>query len=269
MSLLICRSLILCEHCMTDERGRIKFLGVFKDSGPKGCQNSCGQTAAARFFYHVYKHVLTSSALGRCDDTVRMIQAEQSGIWPTPLALGRRLRFAVVDPSTGHRSAIWLAWTGKKVDDVYLCESVTGRDWKVTHHNDWKWRIAMTKERAETRGIERVVIVEWRDRPERGWSEGAGLLIPCTYLRPANEPLPQSVVQVPTPPSHSCVRVRLLFEEPGAVGVRFGRGFPIGVLNRLGGGRVYVLADPARRAALPSRKHCHLSVAVPDLRRER
>ena len=120
----------------------------------------------------------------------------------------------------------------------------TGLDWKVSHHNNWKWRIAMTKVRAKAGGIERVVIVGWRDRPERGWSEGAGLLVPCTYLRPASEPLPQSVVQVPTSPSHSCVRVRLLFEEPGAIGVRFGRGFPIGVLNRLGGGRVYVLADP-------------------------
>jgi hypothetical protein len=44
--------------------------------------------------------------------------------------------------------------------------------------------------------------------------------------------------------------VRLLFEEPGAVGVRFGPGFPIGVLNRVGGGRVYVLADPVSVSAL-------------------
>lgn len=27
--LLICRSLILCEHCVADERGRINFLGIF------------------------------------------------------------------------------------------------------------------------------------------------------------------------------------------------------------------------------------------------
>jgi hypothetical protein len=112
----------------------------------------------------------------------------------------------------------------------------------------------MTKERAQADGIERVVIVEWRDRPERGWSEGAGLLIPRAYLRPSDQPLPPSVVQVPTSPAHSCVRVRLLFEEPGAAGVRFGPGFPIGVLNRLGGGRVYVLADPVSVSARTERE---------------
>jgi hypothetical protein len=181
-------------------------------------------------------------------------QAEQRGIWPPPLALGKPLRFAVVDPSTDSRSATWRAWTGKKVDDVYLCESVTGGDWKVSHHNEWQWRIAMTKERAQADGIERVVIVEWRDRPERGWSEGAGVLIPRAYLRPSDESLPPPVVQVPTSPAHSCVRVRLLFEESGAVGVRFGPGFPIGVLNRLGGGRVYVLADPVSVSARTERE---------------
>jgi len=105
-----------------------------------------------------------------------------------------RLRFAVVDPSTDHRSAIWRAWTGKKVDDVYLCDSVTGRDWKVSHDNEWKWRIAMTKECAAAGGNERFVIVDWRDRQKQGSIEGAVLLIPCAYLRSSNAPVAESVV---------------------------------------------------------------------------
>ncbi len=173
-----------------------------------------------------------------------MTTHQPSATWHSSLALGQPLRFAVVDATTGNRSAIWRVWTGKKVDDVYLCESVTGGDWKVSHHNGWKWRIAMTKERADADGVDRVLVFEWRDQPERGWSEGAGVLIPCAYLRGSEESLKPSVVQIPTSPEHSCIRIRLLFEEPGAVGVSFGRGFPVGVLKRFGGGRVYVLADP-------------------------
>ena len=137
-------------------------------------------------------------------DTVMVSQEERSGRWTTPLGLGNALRFAVVDQLTGNRSATWRVWTGKNVDDVYLCESVTGQDWKVSHHNEWKWRIAMAKERAEADGIERVVIVEWRDGPERGWSEGVGLLVPRAYLRPSDEPLRPSVEQVPSgQPTHA------------------------------------------------------------------
>ena len=192
-----------------------------------------------------------------------MSQAERSGTWPSPLALGRPLRFAIVDPLTRNRSAVWRVWTGKNVDDVYLCEAVTGGDWKVSHHNEWNWRIAMTKERAVAEGTERVVIVEWRDRPEQGWSEGAGLLIPCAYLRPVQDHLPPSVVQIPPSPAHSCMRVRLLFEEPGANGVRFGSGFPVGVLNRQGGGRVYVLADPV---SVSERTHREFAAACDEAR---
>lgn len=203
-------------------------------------------------------------------DNVEVSGAEPSGTWPFPLALGKPLRFAVRDPLTGHRSASWRVWTGKNVDDVYLCESVTGGDWKVSHHSEWNWRIAMTKERAQAEGTERAVIIEWRDRAERGWSEGAGLLIPSAYLRPSQDPLPPSVVQIPPSPAHSCMRVRLLFEEPGAVGVGFGSGFPVGLLNRLGGGRVYVLADPI---SLSARTHRELAAACDeaalDVRRQR
>lgn len=180
--------------------------------------------------------------------------------WVSPL------RFAVVDPTTGNRSATWRVWTGKKVDDVYLCESVTGGDWKVSHHNEWKWRIAMTKERAEAEGVDRVSVVEWRDQPERGWSEGAGLLIPCDYLRGSEETLKSSVVQIPTSPGRSCMRIRLLFEEPGALGVRFGRGFPVGVLKRLGGRRVYVLADPI---SVSGRTHREFSTVCDEARAAR
>ena len=196
-------------------------------------------------------------------DTLRVSQTEPVGTWPPPMPLGNPLRFAVVDPLTDNRSATWRVWTGKKTDDVYLCESVTGGDWKVTHHNEWKWRIAMTKERAEADGVDRVVVVEWRDRQERGWSEGAGVLIPCAYLRPSQDPLPPSVVRVPPSAAHSSVRVRLLFEEPGAVGVRFGHGFPVGVLDRLGGGRVYVLADPV---TLSGRTHREMAAACDEAR---
>ena len=50
------------------------------------------------------------------------------------------------------------------------------------------------------------------------------------------------------------MRVRLLFEELGAPGVRFGAGFPVGMLDRLGGGRVYVLADPISVSARTERE---------------
>ncbi len=195
-----------------------------------------------------------------------VIAKEPPSTWPQPLALGQPLRFAVVDAATGNRSATWRVWTSKKVDDVYLCESMTGGDWKVSHHNKWKSRIAMTKELAEADGVDRVVVVEWRDQPDRGWREGVGLLIPCAYLRKSDNPLKPSVVQIPPSPTHSCVRIRLMFEEPGAVGRRFGRGFPVGVLNRFGGGRVYVLADPL---SVSARTHKEFSAACNEARAAR
>lgn len=194
------------------------------------------------------------------------MRCEKAGTWPASLAVGKPLRFTVVDPATGARSATWRVWTGKNVDDVFLCESVTGGDWKVRHHNEWNWRIAMTRERAQADDVQRVVVVEWRDLPNRGWSEGAGVLIPCAYLRRSDEPLPDSVVQIPSSPSQSCVRVRWLFQEPGAVGVRFGPAFPVGVLDRKGGGRVYVLADAV---SVSERTHREMAAVCDEARAER
>ncbi len=108
---------------------------------------------------------------------------------------------------------------------------MTGGDWKVSHRNKWKWHIAITSERAEAGGVDRVTVVEGRYQPERGWSEGAGLLIPCGYLRGSEETLKPSVLQIPTSLGHSCIRIWLLFEEPGAVGIRFGHGLLVVLLH--------------------------------------
>ncbi len=86
---------------------------------------------------------------------------------------------------------------------------------------------------------------------------------PVRVPAPSQEPLAPSVVQVPTWPTHSSVRVRLLFEEQGAAGVCFGPGFAVGVLNRPGGGRVYVLADPV---SVSAKAHRELAAACVETR---
>ena len=171
------------------------------------------------------------------------MQDSEPNPWSAPLALGKVLRFAVVEPGSERRSSVWRVWTGKSTDDVYFCESITGGDFKASHHNRWKWRIAMTKERALADGSDRAVIVEWRDDSTDGWSEGAGLLVPVPFLRASVVPLKKSVRRIPTSGLRNCVRVRLLFQEAGAAPREFGPGVPVGVLDRPGGGRVYVIAD--------------------------
>lgn len=60
---------------------------------------------------------------------------------------GEALKFVVEDPSTGNQSSTWRIWTGKLDDDIYICETRSGGQWKTSLHNDWgQWRVAMTTE---------------------------------------------------------------------------------------------------------------------------
>jgi hypothetical protein len=163
------------------------------------------------------------------------------------LSPGKALKFVVEDPATNNCSSIWRIWTGKSVDDVYLCETETGGEWKTSLHNEWgRWRIAMTSEAANRDGVSRVILSE-QDRvapTADGWSEGTALLIPCSDLRPPTSPIPDKVVRAPTSPSHSAIGVRLLLQEPdSATYTKLDDGFGLGVLERPNGGGVYVVAQ--------------------------
>ena len=170
-----------------------------------------------------------------------------SGLDDRPaLPPGSPLKFVLEDPSRGNCSSIWRVWTGKSTDDVYICETETGSEWKTSLHNDWgKWRIAMTTEAANRDGIHRVILSEHeRVIPAAdGWSEGTALLIPCSDLRPPPRPIPDEVIRAPTSPSHSAIGVRLLLQEPGSTTYTRLDGFGLGVLERPNGGGVYAVAQ--------------------------
>jgi hypothetical protein len=164
-----------------------------------------------------------------------------------PLRPGKPLKFVVEDPATGNRSSTWRVWTSKTADDVFICETESGGEWKTSLHNDWgKWRIAMTTEAADRRDIARVVLSE-QDMPvpgADGWAEGTALLIPCPDLRPSSGKLSDDVVRVPTSPSHSAIGVRLLLQEPGSSAfTSLDNAFGLGVLERPNGGTLYVVAQ--------------------------
>jgi hypothetical protein len=165
----------------------------------------------------------------------------------TALRPGKALKFVVEDPATGNRSSTWRIWTGKVADDVFICETESGGEWKTSLHNDWgKWRIAMTAEAAIRRGVSRTVISD-QDRPRPasdGWTEGTALLIPCSDLRPLSKILPDDVIRVPTSPSHSAIGVRLLLQEAdSATFTAVDGAFGLGVLERPKGGIVYMVAQ--------------------------
>lgn len=167
------------------------------------------------------------------------------GVPPTPS--GKPVKFVVVDTYAATRSSTWRVWTGKRSDDVFLLEVVSGSEWKLSHHIAWgRWRLARTKEAAARAGEERQVIGEWpRAEPQDQWSEGVSVLVRCADLRTAESPVEETVVQVPTSPSHSAVAVRLFFEEPGgSAEMELPQAFPVGVLLRSNGGSVYVVAEP-------------------------
>jgi hypothetical protein len=177
--------------------------------------------------------------------------------WPLTRDPGEGVKFTVVDPMTGYQSSTWRVWTGKNVDQVFLLELATGPAWKVSHHNEPghatgqpAWRIAMTRQEADSQGIERAVVDHWiPDKPNQGWIEAVGVLIPFAFLRPSTEGPSTSVVQVKSSPACSAYCVHLYFEEVGAVGISFPPGLPIAVLERSTGGRVYVLATPEHLGA--------------------
>lgn len=164
-----------------------------------------------------------------------------------PLSPGMPLKFVVEDPATGNRSSTWRIWTGKTTDDVFICETESGGEWKTSLHNDWgTWRVAMTAEAADRRGTARVVLSE-QDRPvpdAAGWAEGTALLIPCSDLRPSPAVISNDVIRVPTSPSHSGIGVRLLLQEPGSsTFTALDNAFGLGVLERPNGGTLYVVAQ--------------------------
>jgi hypothetical protein len=165
----------------------------------------------------------------------------------TPTAPGEPVKFVVVDAYTSSRSSTWRVWTGKRRDDVFLCEVVSGSEWKLSHHNVWgRWRLARTQEAAARAGEERQVIGEWpRAEQQEQRSEGVSVLVPCSDLRAMECPMGQNIVQVPTSSSYSGVFVRFFFEEAGESLIReVSDSFPVGVLVRPNGGCVYVVAQP-------------------------
>lgn len=198
----------------------------------------------------------------------------QSATWPATVAAGDGCKFAVVDRSTGHRSSTWRASTAKNVDQIYLMEMETGRDWKVSLHNEPgrdtgkpAWRIAMTSEGAREQGIERQVVDHWvPNEPEDGWIEGVGVLIPFSYLRAASQPLSPSVVQVATVDVCSGYYVRSFLADAGAVPMGFPPGFPVAVIDRCTGGRLYILAEPA---VLAERQNEAFEALCEESRRDR
>jgi hypothetical protein len=184
-----------------------------------------------------------------------------------PLPSGKPLKFLVEDPSTGNRSSTWRIWAGKKFDDVFICETKTGGQWKTSLHNDWgRWRIAMTREAADDQGIQRPVLSEQsRPMPVGGWSEGTMLLIPCADLRPSSESIPNGVIRIPTSPTNSAVSVRLLLQEPGITTYQsIENAFGFGVLLRPKGGVVYVFAEPF---SLSYEEHENIAEYRRDVRR--
>jgi hypothetical protein len=148
--------------------------------------------------------------------------------------------------TTGYRSATWLVKTGKNRDDVYVLEVLSGGIWKTSHHNDGgMWRIAMTRDGADQLGVERQVLLDWsRPEPQEGWSEGVGVLFPNRYFRPMASPPKNDVVQIPVTSEFNGIATRILFEEPNATPFLFQPAFPIAILARSNGGRVYVLGEP-------------------------
>jgi hypothetical protein len=166
--------------------------------------------------------------------------------WPPPLSPGRGVKFSLRDPVSGLQSSTWLVKTSKNHDDLYLAETGSGGYWKTSHHNEsGVWRIAMTKEGATDLGVKREVASEWRmPIPEDGWIEGTAVLVPKKFLSPLTSTLKADVIVVPMSTEHNAVVVRLFFEEPGAKVAQFPAAFPVAVLERFGGGLVYVLAEP-------------------------
>jgi hypothetical protein len=183
-----------------------------------------------------------------------------------PAKPGQAIKFMVVDPATGNQSSTWRVFTGKRTDDVYLLEVVSGPTWKTSHHNDGEvWRVAMTSEAADQRHTARVVIDEWpRMPPQEGWSEGVTVLVPSAYLRSSEAQVDSSVVRIPTSPEHSAVAVRLLFAESGTESyIELSRALPVGVLSRPHGGAVYLVAEAV---ALNSKQHNSLAALCENAR---
>ena len=94
-------------------------------------------------------------------------------------------------------------------------------------------------------GVDRDVASAWpMPEAEQGWIEGVAVLVSKRHLSPLSRTIKNNVVLVPTRDDHNGVVVRLFFEEVGAVSAAFPVALPIAVLDRFGGGRVYVFAEP-------------------------
>lgn len=175
------------------------------------------------------------------------VSVASTNLYPPILPAGSAVRFVVVDPMTGYRSAIWRVFTSKSHDDVYLLETLTGGSWKVSHHLEGGTvRLAMTREEADRQGVSRVVADNWTLPPsDEGWTEGFGVLIPIPYLRPLAPLIDADGMVMLTPsPKHSGIFVRLFLEDPKASPVLVDSAFPVGIIERGGSGLVWIVAMP-------------------------
>lgn len=117
---------------------------------------------------------------------------------------------------------MWYIKTSKNSDDVFIWESTTATQYKVSLHNgptvvpgttSRPWRLAMTREYADSQGRPREVL--WQGIPApfiQGAILGPGVSIPYTYLKtPAQEPAPRFVrYRLPTSNGTGSVVFRLV-----------------------------------------------------------
>ena len=122
----------------------------------------------------------------------------------------------VVISDDGRSSSTWRFWSSKNSDDFYFSQRETSTDFKVSYHPEIDtWRIAMTREGARNRQIDRVLISEWTPLTDESTASiiGPTITIPEKDLLTSSDSFSKETHVIRIPPGVEAIKLNLFLSD--------------------------------------------------------
>lgn len=159
------------------------------------------------------------------------------------------MRWCLID-NDKRSSSIWSLFKAKNSDDFYLVAKGTEGLMKVSYHESGEINIGLTSEVVKKLGIpnaSRFLLRAHKIPPfAKGWTLVTEIWIPRNELRIPTKAVSPKTLQISSHPTSNAKVVQIYFRESSdSPNLRLPNHQLIGVIERLDGGSVWVVATPA------------------------
>ena len=170
----------------------------------------------------------------------------------------RSIRWCLI-ADDGRSSSTWSLFRAKKSDHVYLVAKGTEGLMKVSFHQTGEVNIGLTSEAIQGLGMPNAsrFLLKGHRIPQliSGWTPVSEIWIPRSELRSPKDEISPKTVQIPFHPMANAVVVQIYFKESTkSPMLRMPPHEPVGFIEKLDGGSVWVVAMPANLPWDPERQ---------------